>query len=77
VNRASRLESSAPTGGIHVDQATADQLRESYDVEPCGHVNLPGIGPLEISLLVGRKQDARVVAPRDSRLNENGHHPVA
>jgi adenylate cyclase len=77
VNRASRLETSAPTGGIHVDAHTAGRLRHSYRLESRGRIELPGIGLVETCLLVGRKQDARVTAPRDGLLSDNGDHPVA
>jgi adenylate cyclase len=55
VNRASRLEDSAPDGTIHLDMATADQLRDQYRIGPCRTTELYGIGQVETCLLLGQR----------------------
>jgi adenylate cyclase len=52
VNRANRLEDSAPVGAIHIDMATADHLRSSYRLGPCRSTHLYGIGEIETCLLM-------------------------
>lgn len=53
VNRARRLEDSAPAGTIHVDMATADHLRDSYRLGPHRSTYLYGIGEIETCPLIG------------------------
>jgi adenylate cyclase len=53
VNRAHRLEDSAPAGTIHIDMATADHLRGSYQLGPCQSTNLYGIGEVVTCYLLG------------------------
>jgi class 3 adenylate cyclase len=53
VNRASRLEDSAPVGSIHIDMPTADRLRDGYRLGPCRSTRLYGIGEIETCLLLG------------------------
>jgi class 3 adenylate cyclase len=61
VNRASRLEDSAPVGGIHVDMATADHLHEAYRLGPCRSTYLYGIGEIETCLLFERLEDVTLL----------------
>jgi adenylate cyclase len=51
VNRAHRLEDSAPVGAIHIDMATAARLRGLYRLGPCRVTDLYGIGEIETCLL--------------------------
>ena len=55
VNTASRLESTAPSGGIQVSAAVARALGDAYDLEPRGAVELKGKGSTETFLLTGRR----------------------
>ena len=55
VNVASRLETTAPPGRIHVSEVCADALRTSFDLEPRGAVELKGKGSTEAYFLVGRR----------------------
>jgi adenylate cyclase len=61
VNRASRLEDSAPVGAIHIDMPTADQLRGAYRLGPCRSTNLYGIGQIETCLLIEPIENAMYV----------------
>jgi adenylate cyclase len=53
VNTASRMESSAPLGAIHLSSATASLLRGHFTVEPRGRIQVKGIGEMETWLLCG------------------------
>jgi adenylate cyclase len=53
VNVASRLETSAEPGRIHVSEPVADALRGSFDTEPRGTVELKGKGPISTHYLIG------------------------
>ena len=55
VNVASRLESTSEPNRIHVSGAVADRLRDAYDLEPRGMVDLKGKGRLETFFLEGRR----------------------
>ena len=51
VNTASRLESGGVAGEIQVDERTYLRLRDAYEFEPRGIVELKGIGPVPTYLL--------------------------
>jgi len=55
VNVASRLEASAPPGSIQVSQVVADAIADAFEFEPRGPIELKGKGPVEASLLLGRR----------------------
>ena len=55
VNLASRLETSADPNTIHVSELVAATLRDSYDVQPRGTVELKGKGPTTTFVLAGRR----------------------
>ncbi len=59
VNVASRLETSAEPGRIHISEPVADALRGSFDTEPRGTVELKGKGSISTHYLIGpaRKPD--------------------
>jgi adenylate cyclase len=64
VNLASRLESHGLPGRIHVSEQTCGMLRDHYDLEARGLINLRGIGKVKTSFLTGRKDDAEPNLPR-------------
>ena len=53
VNVASRLETSAEPGRIHISEPVADALRGSFDTEPRGTVELKGKGSISTHYLIG------------------------
>jgi class 3 adenylate cyclase len=55
VNVASRLESTAPAGAIHVSNAVADRLANAFELRPRGDVDLKGRGSMATFLLLGRR----------------------
>jgi adenylate cyclase len=54
VNIASRLETSAPSGGIQVSERVARRLKRAFELTPVGSVELKGKGPTRTWLLAGR-----------------------
>lgn len=60
VNIASRMESLGVTGAIQVTQAVYDLLREGYEFEERGMINVKGKGDMRTYLLVGRKERVEV-----------------
>jgi len=65
VNLASRMEASSETGHIHVSEATYWRLRETYEFEARGAIEVPGIGEVETYFLIGRKdRHTRTTAPK-------------
>jgi class 3 adenylate cyclase len=57
VNMASRLESTGIPGLIQVSRSVYDQLREEYNFESRGPIEVKGKGLIETWLLLGRKRD--------------------
>jgi adenylate cyclase len=55
VNTASRLETSAEPGRIHVSSEVARRLGDAFELEPRGRVALKGKGELETFTLLGRR----------------------
>ena len=55
VNLASRLESSAESGTIHISESVARILKFDFDVEPRGEIALKGKGDVTTFYLTGRK----------------------
>ena len=55
VNVASRLETTAEAGRIHVSETAAEKLRAEFVLEPRGAIELKGKGPVETYWLVGRR----------------------
>ena len=58
VNLASRMESHGIPDGIQVSAATWENLRNRYEFEARGAIDVKGIGHVEAYLLKGRKLDA-------------------
>jgi class 3 adenylate cyclase len=60
VNTASRMELHAQPGTIQVTAQTYDRLRERYELQPCGTIDVKGKGRMSPYLLIGacREQDA-------------------
>jgi class 3 adenylate cyclase len=54
VNTASRMESHGIPGAIQVTERTYQHLRNRYELQPRGNVDIKGKGPLATYLLVGR-----------------------
>jgi adenylate cyclase len=59
VNTASRPESHGVPGRIQVSRSTYERLRDRYDFEPRGEVELKGKGMVETWLLAGRRRAER------------------
>jgi class 3 adenylate cyclase len=57
VNLASRMESNGVPGRIQVSAATWERLRERYDFEARGDIEVKGIGRVQAYLLNGRKSN--------------------
>ncbi len=55
VNLASRMESQGVVGGIQVTATTYERLRDRYDFEPRGAINIKGKGEMDAYLLTGKK----------------------
>jgi guanylate cyclase len=53
VNTASRMESHGIPGRVHVTEATYRRLRDTFDLEPRGSVDVKGKGSMATYLLVG------------------------
>jgi adenylate cyclase len=62
VNTASRMESSGLPGRIQVSESTAALLREQFELEERGMVEIKGKGSMRTYLLVGQKQDPERVS---------------
>lgn len=58
VNLASRMESNGVPDRIQVSAATWERLRDRYDFEPRGVLDVKGIGLVEAYLLIGKKPGA-------------------
>jgi class 3 adenylate cyclase len=61
VNLASRMEMLGKPGRVHVTQAVYQRLRDSYDFEPRGVIEVKGKGPLPTYFLVGRQAAAPAI----------------
>ncbi|WP_172972061.1 adenylate/guanylate cyclase domain-containing protein [Roseibium aquae] len=55
VNIASRMESTGVVGMIQVTEATYERLKNSYDLEKRGEIDVKGCGPMTTYVLEGRK----------------------
>jgi adenylate cyclase len=55
VNTASRMESSGLPGRIQVTEAVHERLRDAYEFEERGEIEIKGKGPLRTYLLTGRR----------------------
>jgi class 3 adenylate cyclase len=58
VNIASRMESHGVAGAIQITESTYALLRERFQVEERGTIDVKGKGPLRVWLLVGRHADS-------------------
>lgn len=59
VNLASRMESNGVPGRIQVSAATWERLRDRYDFEARGDIDVKGIGSVQAYLLLGKKSADR------------------
>ncbi len=66
VNRARRLEESAPVGSIHMDMATAKQLEDSYVLSPGRSTYLYGIGEVVTCQLLEPRHARRTIDALES-----------
>ena len=57
VNLASRLESHGLPGEVHVSGEVREALRDEFDFEPRGQIDIKGVGELETWLLKRQKRD--------------------
>jgi guanylate cyclase len=67
VNTASRMESHAMPGTIQVTPRAYEQLREGYELQPRGTIELKGKGPMTTFLLLGRRAEQAGPAANDLR----------
>jgi adenylate cyclase len=65
VNTASRMESHAEPGTIQVTERVHERLRDRYELQPRGVVELKGKGPMATYLLVGRRAATATPAARE------------
>jgi class 3 adenylate cyclase len=63
VNTASRMESSGVPGRIQVTERVYRRLRDAYEFEPRGKVDVKGKGPMSVYLLIGRHPGPGGAAP--------------
>jgi class 3 adenylate cyclase len=63
VNTASRMESHALPGTIHVTSRTYDRLCERYELQPRGTIEVKGKGPMNPYLLIGPREERHRVEP--------------
>jgi class 3 adenylate cyclase len=56
VNTASRMDSHGIPGRVQVTEATYERLRDAFEFEPRGVIDVRGKGPMATYLLVGRKE---------------------
>jgi adenylate cyclase len=68
VNVASRLETTSPPGRIQISESAATALRDAFEIEPRGTIELKGKGSTEAYFLLGRRSSA--VAPTVSAPTE-------
>lgn len=58
VNTASRMESASENLRVNVSQATHDRLKEAFDFEPRGEIEMKGKGAMACYFLLGEKKSA-------------------
>ena len=58
VNTASRMESQGEKDRIQVTQATYEKLKDKFEFEPRGVINVKGKGDMETYFLTGRKANS-------------------
>jgi class 3 adenylate cyclase len=58
VNIASRLESQGIPGRVQISAETWRNVKDRFDAEPRGSIDLRGYGPLETYVVVGRRGDS-------------------
>src|SRR6478736_10145761 len=63
VNTASRMESQGTPGRIQITQATYELLKDEFDVQPRGGVQIKGKGEMQTWYLIGRQRDRVASAP--------------
>jgi class 3 adenylate cyclase len=80
VNTASRMESHALPGTIHVTSRTYDRLRERYELKPRGTIEVKGKGPMDPYLLTGPREQrhtfesaGRIRAPHSPTRSMSAH----
>ena len=66
VNTASRLESHGAPGMVQVSGAMHERLRDKFELEDRGVIELKGKGPIAVHFLKGRAASSRTVAPSTS-----------
>jgi adenylate cyclase len=57
VNLASRLESTGQADVISVSEEVYRRVRDTYEFEPLGSVDMKGIGPTDVYELIGERQE--------------------
>lgn len=68
VNTASRMESHATPGTIQVTQRAHDALRERYQLNPRGTIDVKGKGSMTMYLLLGRLGEREASGSSDPQL---------
>eukprot|EP00164_Ancoracysta_twista_P007814 GFYU01011171.1.p1 GENE.GFYU01011171.1~~GFYU01011171.1.p1 ORF type:complete len:586 (-),score=123.84 GFYU01011171.1:176-1933(-) len=55
VNTASRMESHGSPGRVHLSESTYNLLKDKFDLEPRGEIDVKGKGKMNTYFLIGRK----------------------
>jgi adenylate cyclase len=56
VNTASRMESHGVPGRIHLTEATYELIRDDFECEPRGTIDVKGKGPMRTWFLLGERR---------------------
>jgi adenylate cyclase len=76
VNTASRMESHAQPGTIQVTERTYQCLRERYELQPRGTIEVKGKRPMTTYLLLGRRADHETIARREPPIEIESAHDI-
>ena len=60
VNLAARMESSGQPGKIHISETTYWRVKDRFECEPCGLIDIKGIGPIHTFLLKSEEDSAQL-----------------
>ena len=66
MNTASRMESQGVPGRVHLSDATYELIRDEFNCEPRGTIEVKGKGPMRTWFLVGER-GPHAESPRPSR----------
>jgi adenylate cyclase len=72
VNLAARLENSSIPGRIHLCPLSCERLRDEFDVEPRGTIEIKGVGSQDTWFLLGIRPEPRLPSPLVDAGREKG-----